>query len=86
METQPAPASRKAEYIGVDPFFEFRPRINIAPTQNIPVLQSPKQLVEMKWGIVPSWAKESSTALINARSESVREKRTFKSSFYNDDV
>ena len=31
--------------------------------------------------IVPVWAKETSKALINARSESVREKRSFKSSF-----
>ena len=35
----------------------------------------------MQWGIVPVWAKESSKALINARSESVREKRSFKSLF-----
>jgi len=69
------------EYIGVEPQFEFRPRFNIAPTQNIPVLQSSKTLVQMKWGIVPSWAQDKSTALINARSESVREKRSFKTSF-----
>ena len=32
-------------------------------------------------GDVPVWAKETSKALINARCESVREKRSFKSSF-----
>ena len=69
------------EYIGVEALFDLRPRFNIAPTQQIPVLQSSKQLVEMKWGIVPSWAQDKSTALINARSESVREKRLFQTSF-----
>ena len=69
------------EWMGVDPDFKVRPRFNIAPTQNVPVLQSSGKLVEMKWGIVPSWAKEKSNILINARSESVREKRSFKSSF-----
>jgi putative SOS response-associated peptidase YedK len=38
-------------------------------------------LEEMVWGIKPSWAGEKSTILINARSESVREKRSFKNSF-----
>jgi putative SOS response-associated peptidase YedK len=34
----------------------------------------------MRWGIVPMWAKETSKPLINARSESVRENRSFNSS------
>ena len=35
----------------------------------------------MTWGIVPPCAEATSKALINARSESVREKRSFKTSF-----
>jgi putative SOS response-associated peptidase YedK len=35
----------------------------------------------MQWGIAPMWAAETSKALINARCESVREKRSFKSAF-----
>ena len=37
----------------------------------------------MRWGLVPSWAKNIKTAktLINARSETVHQKPTFKNSF-----
>ena len=46
---------------------EWSPRYNIAPTQPVPVIrQNPKEplreLSLMHWGLVPSWAKESSAA------------------------
>jgi putative SOS response-associated peptidase YedK len=63
------------------PAFDFRPRFNIAPTQRIPVSTRPGQIQEMTWGIIPVWAQEKSKALINARVETIREKRTFRSSF-----
>ncbi len=69
------------EWMEVVPAFEVRPRFNIAPTQRVPVATSAGRVEEMQWGIVPVWAKDTSKALINARSESVREKRSFKSSF-----
>ena len=37
----------------------------------------------MKWGLVPSWAKDEKMKLINARSETVHEKPSFKSSLRN---
>jgi len=60
--------------------FEFHPRFNIAPSQRVPVVTGADRVEEMIWGIVPAWA-TTSKALINARSESVREERSFKSSF-----
>jgi len=69
------------DWLEVVPAFEVRPRFNIAPSQRVPVVTGAGQVEEMIWGIVPVWAKETSKALINARSESVREKRSFKSSF-----
>src|ERR1017187_9351859 len=52
------------------------PRFNIAPTQPILVIrQHPKEPVRklslMRWGLIPSWAGDSSAAarIINARSE-----------------
>jgi len=69
------------DWLGVVPTFEARSRFNIAPTQRVPVVTDAGRVEEMVWGIVPAWAKETSKALINARSESVREKRSFKSSF-----
>jgi putative SOS response-associated peptidase YedK len=55
---------------------EWTPRYNIAPTQPIPVIrQNPKEPVReltlIRWGLIPSWAKDPSVAaqMINARSE-----------------
>jgi putative SOS response-associated peptidase YedK len=55
---------------------DLSPRYNVAPTQPVPVIrQNPKkpvrELALMRWGLIPSWAKDSSGAakMINARSE-----------------
>jgi putative SOS response-associated peptidase YedK len=61
-------------------------RYNIAPTQNIiAVRQSAdgREAVELKWGLIPSWAKDASMGarLINARSETVTEKPSFREAF-----
>lgn len=55
---------------------DWIPRYNIAPTQPVPVIrQHPKEprrdLSMMRWGLIPSWSKDASTAakMINARSE-----------------
>ena len=63
---------------------DWSPRYNIAPTQPIPVIrQNPKETVRelslMRWGLIPSWAKDSSAAakMINARSETAATKPAF---------
>jgi len=61
-------------------------RFNIAPTQNIiAVRQSAdgREAAEFKWGLIPSWAKDASMGarLINARSETVTEKPSFREAF-----
>ncbi len=61
---------------------ELRPRYNIAPTQMVPVVVSKdgqRVLAEMKWGLIPFWAKDKKIKpVINARSESIAEKPFFK--------
>ena len=64
---------------------EWNPRYNIAPTQPVPVIrQNPKEPVRelslMRWGLIPSWAKDPSVAasMINARSETAATKPTFR--------
>jgi putative SOS response-associated peptidase YedK len=64
---------------------DWSPRYNIAPTQPVAVIrQHPKepvrQLSLMKWGLIPSWAKDSSVAAqtINARSETASTKPAFR--------
>lgn len=64
---------------------EFNPRYNIAPTQLVPVItsQSPKGFSFFYWGITPDFGQNRPVAqkLINARSETVSEKISFKTSF-----
>ena len=59
------------------------PRYNCAPGQHLPVLTSddPDQFSFKKWGLIPSWADDDSTSFINARAETVREKRSFAEPF-----
>jgi putative SOS response-associated peptidase YedK len=64
---------------------DWSPRFNIAPTQPIPVIrQNPKNPVRelslVRWGLIPSWAKDSSIAakMINARSETAGTKPAFR--------
>lgn len=64
---------------------EYKPRYNIAPTQDVAVVRDnkAKQVELFKWGLIPSWAKDTTigTRLINARSETIQEKPSFKSPF-----
>ncbi|MEP6356507.1 MAG: SOS response-associated peptidase [Hyphomicrobiales bacterium] len=60
------------------------PRYNIAPTQPISVIFQEfgqRQMRLMRWGFVPSWVKDPKdfSLIINARSESVLHKPSFKS-------
>jgi len=66
----------------------LEPRYNIAPTQSVPVLRATdggtgRELAMLNWGLIPSWAKESSVGskMINARSETVAEKPSFRDAF-----
>lgn len=58
-------------------------RYNIVPTSQIFAVRSSEAgnlLVQLRWGLIPSWAKDRSLTgrLINARSESVHEKPAFR--------
>ena len=74
------------EYFDTDSGVEdWVPRYNIAPTQPVAVIrQNPKEPVRelslMRWGLIPSWAKDSSVAasMINARAETASTKPAFR--------
>jgi putative SOS response-associated peptidase YedK len=60
------------------------PRYNIAPTQNAIIIRNDGTqncADSLRWGLIPSWSKELSTGLINARLESAAEKPSFRSAF-----
>lgn len=63
------------------------PRYNIAPMQLVPVVRrsqaGPRELVAMRWGLVPRWAKDPAIGarMINARSETIAEKPSFRTAY-----
>lgn len=65
----------------------YKPSFNIAPSQRAPILRLGEDgkpaLSLAKWGLIPSWAKDATIGvrMINARSESVLEKPSFKVPF-----
>ena len=64
----------------------FAPRYNIAPTQMAPVIfhdHNQPAMKLMRWGLIPSWAKDESTgnALINARTETLERRTAFREAF-----
>jgi putative SOS response-associated peptidase YedK len=68
--------------------FTYAPRYNVAPGQMIPAIISgnneEKRLGQLKWGFIPSWAKDEKIAykMINAKSETVLEKPAFRQSLF----
>jgi putative SOS response-associated peptidase YedK len=79
-----------AEHFGLLDVEPLQPRFNIAPTQavaavrRVPESSEPaRQLVLLRWGLVPSWAKDPKigNSLINARAESVAAKPAFRTAF-----
>jgi putative SOS response-associated peptidase YedK len=67
---------------------KYFPSFNIAPSQISAVVTNTSeglQLTQMKWGLIPSWSKDAqmSSKLINARSETLHEKPSFRDSFKN---
>jgi putative SOS response-associated peptidase YedK len=67
---------------------DLEPNYNIAPTDEVAVVLfharlQKKALVPVRWGLVPAWSKDTSVAakLINARSETLAEKPSFRAAF-----
>jgi putative SOS response-associated peptidase YedK len=63
--------------------YEYERRYNAAPGQHLPVIRddSRASITQSRWGLVPSWADEESTNLINARAETVSEKPAFRDAY-----
>ena len=67
---------------------KYLPSFNIAPSQFSAVItcsSNQLNLVEKKWGMIPSWSKDATMGnkLINARCETLHEKPSFRESFKN---
>jgi putative SOS response-associated peptidase YedK len=77
-----------AERFGVDDvrIEEHEARYNIAPRAEVPAIrrrQDRTVLSSLRWGLVPSWAKDPKMGdrLINARAESVADKPAYRTAF-----
>jgi putative SOS response-associated peptidase YedK len=72
---------------GADISFQFDPRYNIAPSQNVSILRLDEsgelRVDNYRWGLVPFWAKDPAIGnrMINARAETVAEKPSYRQSF-----
>src|SRR4051794_9546820 len=65
---------------------DWPPRLNIAPTQDVAAIrqnEGRRELVALRWGLIPSWAKDAKLAasLINARAETVATKPAFRAAY-----
>jgi putative SOS response-associated peptidase YedK len=66
--------------------FDYHPRYNIAPQQDVLVIgrsRDGRRAGLMRWGLVPNWAETPSDGarMINARSETVTERTAFREAF-----
>ena len=67
----------------IDNIVTLKKQYNIAPTINIPVFLNTYVYTYGHFGLIPSWAKNKKSININARSETIYEKVTFRESFKN---
>ncbi len=80
------PPEALREHFGYAEKPNFPPRYNIAPTQPVPVVHETdgtRHFTLMRWGFVPGWVKDlrEFPLVINIRSETVREKASFRAAF-----
>lgn len=76
----------RGEFGLVEVPFDYRPRYNVAPMQDVlAVVQHGGEARAgwMRWGLVPSWADDPTigTRMINARSETIAERSAFRDAF-----
>src|SRR5580658_278866 len=68
-----------------DPRPVLTARYNVAPTQAIPVIRvtnGVRELANLEWGLIPHWSGDPPRdPHINARSETVAEKPSFRDAF-----
>jgi len=81
------PAGVIVAQFGLRELADLAARYNISPTQDVlairPDATQAWQPVWLRWGLIPSWAKDEKIGaqMINARSETIAEKPSFRSAF-----
>ncbi|MFQ3318336.1 MAG: putative SOS response-associated peptidase YedK [Natronomonas sp.] len=77
------PPEELEDCFGASFTFEFEPRYNAAPSQQLPVITDAESdaIQRLEWGLVPRWADDCSDGHINARAETVDEKPAFADAY-----
>ncbi len=80
------PAPELVEAFDVPPLsFEWRPRWNVAPGQDCPVVgedRKGRRMGLMRWGLVPGWMDDPPAGgFVNARAETAHDKPSFREAF-----
>lgn len=77
--TLTAPATELEKKLGIALPQNLPARSNISPSQQVLVIPDfdPQTVIEMEWGLRPVWWKEKGRSLINIRTETLKEKKTF---------
>ena len=83
---QRSPARKVAKQFKVEEVPPLAERYNVAPAQAVLAVREAsggREAALLKWGLVPRWAKDPGIGnkLINARSETVTEKPSFREAF-----
>lgn len=83
---QKSPRAKITKKFKVEEVPPLAERYNVAPTQAVLAIRESSGVREaafFKWGLVPSWARDAGIGnkLINARSETVTEKPSFRGAF-----
>jgi putative SOS response-associated peptidase YedK len=83
---QKSPAKKISKQFKVEEVPPLVERYNVAPTQSVLAVREAsdgREATFLKWGLVPRWAKDTAIGnkLINARSETVTEKPSFREAF-----
>jgi len=66
---------------------DIRPRYNIAPTQQVPIVRlsaaGEREVAQVRWGLVPRWARDPAIGvrMINARGETLTIKSAFRNAY-----
>ncbi len=78
-----APQDELEDRFDATPVREIRPRYNVAPGQEHPVVRNdaPEEIRFPTWGLVPHWADEFGGGHINARAETLADKPSFRDAF-----
>jgi putative SOS response-associated peptidase YedK len=77
--------SRLAARFGLSQYaldlLDLAPTTNFSPTQRVPVILADHVVAMLHWGLILPSALDMCSAIVNARAESITEKKTFRRAF-----